>query len=107
MSKYVDRSTIKDDLFRIVLDKETHHDHKIVDDRGILKWVRNPEVGNFVDNVASLNELIPLFISMGFDKNSEPYRKLYRDIGYSLWGYWEIFYWEANNENADEYNPYA
>jgi hypothetical protein len=40
---------------------------------------------------------------MGYDKNSEVYRKLYRDIGYSLEGYWEIFYWEVNNPIASEY----
>lgn len=33
-------------------------------------------------------------------KNSEVYRKLYRDMGYSLYGYWEI-----NNEDAGEYIP--
>ena len=37
--------------------------------------------------------------------NSEMWRKLYRDLGYSLFGYWEIFYWEANNEKAAEYKP--
>jgi hypothetical protein len=41
----------------------------------------------------------------GYTKNSEIYRKLYRDMGYSLSGYWEVFYWDVNNEKVDEYNP--
>ena len=40
---------------------------------------------------------------MYFTKNSEEWRKLYRDIGYSLYGYWEIFYWDMNNEDAADY----
>jgi hypothetical protein len=42
---------------------------------------------------------------MGLTKNSEEVRKLYHDMGYSLSGYWEIFCWEANNENARKYKP--
>jgi hypothetical protein len=42
---------------------------------------------------------------MGLGKNDESVRKLYRDMGYSLSGYWEIFYWEMNNEDADQYRP--
>jgi len=26
-------------------------------------------------------------------------------MGYSLFGYWEVFYWDANNDIADEYEP--
>lgn len=44
-----------------------------------------------------------LFRSMGLTKNSEEMGKLYRDMGYSLSGYWEIFYWETNNEDAGKY----
>jgi hypothetical protein len=25
-------------------------------------------------------------------------------MGYSLSGYWEIFYWEVNNEDAEDYH---
>jgi hypothetical protein len=28
---------------------------------------------------------------------------MYRDMGYSLYGYWEIFYWEMNNDYAQDY----
>jgi hypothetical protein len=46
-----------------------------------------------------------LFFKMGLTKNSEEVRKLYRDMGYSLSGYWEIFYWDMNNEDAHKYKP--
>jgi hypothetical protein len=46
-----------------------------------------------------------LFMRMGLTKNSEEVRKLYRDMGYSLSGYWEIFYWDMNNEDAHKYKP--
>ena len=26
-------------------------------------------------------------------------------MGYSLGGYWEVFYWEVNNELAHKYKP--
>jgi len=45
-----------------------------------------------------------MFMKMGLTKNSEPVRKLYRDMGYSLSGYWEIFYWDVNNEEAEDYH---
>jgi hypothetical protein len=44
-------------------------------------------------------------IYRGLDKNCDEYRKVYRDIGYSLDGYWEIFYWEVNNPISREYIP--
>jgi hypothetical protein len=46
-----------------------------------------------------------LFYKMGLTKNSEEVRKLYRDMCYSLSGYWEIFYWDMNNEDARKYKP--
>lgn len=52
-----------------------------------------------------LNTLVLLLNHLGYGKNSEVYRQLYRDMGYSLYGYWEIFYWEVNNPDANEYHP--
>jgi hypothetical protein len=42
---------------------------------------------------------------LGYNKNSEIYRKFFWDLYYSISGYWEIFYWKVNNEIADEYKP--
>lgn len=101
--KLIDRSTITDPEFVEILKSESHHDHGIYEDaHGRLRWVENVQVVNLMKTI-SLNDLCPLLCTLGCDKNSEVYRKLYRDIGYSLGGYWEIFYWEMNNPDADEY----
>jgi hypothetical protein len=102
--KTVSRDSIKDPLFIKILEREAHHDHEIVEDFGILRWKPDPLIRELADRI-SLNDLIPLFMALGHDKNSELYRKFYRSIGYSLLGYWEIFYWEANNPSAPFYNP--
>ncbi len=62
------------------------------------------KVDNLID-VMNLNHIVMLLIYLGYNKNSEIYRKLYRDMGYSLYGYWEIFYWEVNNPDYAEYKP--
>lgn len=101
----VNRADITDEYYREILDKETHHDHAIITDaQGTLRWKENPNVNLLVKKV-NLNHLIFLLIELGYDKNSEVYRKLYRDMGYSLSGYWEVFYWDANNDAADKYRP--
>jgi hypothetical protein len=103
--KIVHRDKIKDKDFRLILDTETHHDHEIYeDDNGTLRWKENPSVNKILSKI-SLNDLCPLLSILGYGKNSEVYRKLYRDMGYSLFGYWEIFYWDLNNEEANEYKP--
>lgn len=101
----VRREDISEEIYLEVLRKETHHNHIIVRDKnGILRWQEDENVRDLMINI-SLNDLIPMFHALGWDKNSEQYRELYRKMGYSLHGYWEIFYWEANNEEADEYEP--
>jgi hypothetical protein len=99
----VNREDIKEQYAREILDVETHHQHEIVIDAiGRYRWKANPIVCENIDNIP-FNDLISLLYALGYDKNSEVYRKLYRDLGYTLDGYWEIFYWEVNNENAEEY----
>ena len=89
--------------YKEILDKESHHNHEIIrDDSGTLRWKENPMV-NEILNRGNLNDLWYLFHIMGLTKNSEEVRKLYRDMGYSLSGYWEIFFWEVNNEDAHLY----
>lgn len=86
-----------------ILDREDHHNHEIIMDNSYtIRWKANEYVRISQRNI-SLNDLCPLLTYLGYGKNSEVYRKLYRDLGYSLSGYWEVFYWEANNEKADEY----
>ena len=87
-----------------IFNKESHHAHRVIEDEhGTLRWEEDPVVRKTLDRV-NLNDLWMLFMKMGLTKNSEPVRKLYRDMGYSLSGYWEIFYWEVNNEDAEDYH---
>ncbi|WP_070786776.1 hypothetical protein [Flavobacterium crassostreae] len=105
--KTINRNEITDETYREILDVETHHNHEIIlTDNGVLRWKENATVNKLTEKM-SLNDLLPLLTELGYDKNSELYRKLYRDMGYSLFGYWEIFYWEANNEDASLYVPTA
>jgi hypothetical protein len=91
--------------FRKMLKTERHHKHEIIrDSDGVLRWKENPHVRKLLENI-SLNDLCPLLYHLGHGKNSETYRKLYREMGYSLGGYWEVFYWEVNNELAHKYKP--
>ena len=87
-----------------IFKKESHHTHRVIeDDNGTLRWEADPVVNEIVDRV-NLNDIWLMFMKMGLTKNSEPVRKLYRDMGYSLSGYWEIFYWGVNNEEAEDYD---
>lgn len=103
--RVIKREKITEDTYREILDVETHHDHVIIkDEQGILRWKENVRVNALVDKIG-LNDLVVFLHYLGYGKNSEVYRKMYRDMGYSLYGYWEIFYWEANNEEAADYKP--
>jgi hypothetical protein len=91
--------------YQEMLQREAHHQHIIVEDNGVIRWQASPTVEALLGSI-SLNRLCPLLEVLGYGKNSEVYRKLYRDMGYSLCGYWEVFYWEVNNEECDEYRQY-
>jgi hypothetical protein len=84
---------------------EAHHNHPIIrDPQGTLRWMPDPEVEAALLPL-SLNDLVPLLHALGHGKNSEVYRHLYRCMGYSLFGYWEVFYWEVNNPEVVAYKP--
>jgi len=55
-----------------------------LDDNGTIRWLANDTVRNYVDT-HDLCEIIRLLHVLGYNKNSEVYRKLYRDMGYSIW----------------------
>lgn len=94
----------KDDYAEI-LERESHHDHELlIDEEGKLWWKENPEFVKMKDKIG-LENIWKLFESLGYDKNSEVIRNMYRQNGYSLFGYWELFYWEVNNPIADKYQP--
>ena len=103
--KTINRNEIRIKDYQEIFKKESHHNHEIiVTENGVLRWKENHDVKYFLKNI-SLNDLCPLLNHLGYGKNSEVYRKLYRDMGYSLSGYWEIFYWDLNNEDVDSYEP--
>lgn len=91
--------------YKEIFDIEFHHNHEIIrDQNGTVRWKDDPRINEMITKTVNLNDLwYIMFVSMGLTKNSEEVRKLYRDMGYSLSGYWEIFFWEANNEDAPEY----
>lgn len=91
------------ELFAEIMTKESHHDHEIIDEGHGPRWKEDPMVCKLVDDMGGLNNIVSLFFATCITKNDEAWRKLYRDIGYSLSGYWEIFYWEMNNEDAAKY----
>lgn len=100
--KIVKRKDVPED-YKEMLKTESHHQHLIIMDKnGVLRWKEDPFVSKLIRST-NLNLVIEGLYENGFDKNSEIYRALYRKIGYSLSGYWEIFYWDVNNEDADEY----
>ena len=96
--------TIKRELINLPgLEKESHHEHEIVlGDDNVLYWKANPEVVDLLDRM-DFNDAVEMLERLGYGKNSEIYRKLYRDMGIDLVGYWEIFHWELNNHEAQEY----
>lgn len=102
--RYVNR----DDLpgrFSEMVGKESHHNHGIIQDKhGTLRWQKDDFIDKLTED-CNLNNIITGFYENGNNKNTESYRELYRRMGYSLEGYWEVFYWEANNELADQYEP--
>ena len=104
---YIDRESEELKDYKEMLETEKHHNHKIIRDKhGTIRWEKNDVVDILTDKM-SLNNLCHLLEVLGYGRNSEIYRKMYRSMGYSLSGYWEVFYWEANNEDAEEYKPNA
>jgi hypothetical protein len=87
--------------YKEILCKE-HHNHEIIMVNNILRWKATLRIQELIEE-SNLNNIIEIFNYLDINKNTEAYRKLYRDMGYSLSGYWEIFYWEANNPEAEEY----
>ena len=93
------------ELYKEIIDSESHS-HPIVETieggSEVWRWKTDPEIEALVDKV-DFNELIMFLYKHDYTKNGELWRHLYRSIGYSLSGYWEIFYWDLNNEDANEY----
>jgi hypothetical protein len=103
MVTIVQRDLVPED-YQEMLKTEAHHNHPIVLVDGVLRWQADPFICELYKAIG-LNEIVHQFYENGLNKNSEVWRELYRKMGYSLSEYWEIFYWEVNNESASEYKP--
>ena len=94
------------DEYKDVMYGERFHGHKIVEDEhGTYRWVADPEKEQAIMDEFGAKDLNDLFGRCRADKNDPKVRELYRHIGYSIFGYWEVFYWDWNNEKCDEWNP--
>ena len=83
---------------------ENGNDHIMIEtaEHKTYRWKAYPEREKEIMDHFGATNLNDLF-AKGADKNDPLIRELYRCMGYSLSGYWEIFYWEVNNEKADEW----
>lgn len=100
----VDRKDLPED-YTEMMKTEQHHQHEIVrDSRGKLKWKEDPFTKDLVDT-CGLTNIREALERSGVNKNSEICRELYRRMGYPIEGYWEVFYCELNNPNANLYVP--
>jgi hypothetical protein len=107
MSKTISRDAIPKNTFTCWSEmsaNEAHHDHPIIEEGGRYYWKPIGGVRNLT-RAMDLNSVWTMFDALGWGRNSEQLRHLYRCMGYSLFGYWEVFYWEANNPDADQYKP--
>ncbi len=90
-------------LYKEILKKESHHDHKIyLDEFNTLRW-KPDNLTKLLVNLTDFNVIIGDLVINDYDKNSEEYRLLYRNIGCSLSKYWKIFYCEVNNPILNSY----
>jgi len=84
--------------------KREHYGHELyVDKHNTIRWVKNPEKEKEIMEEFGASDLNDLFGRCRADKNDPRIRELYKHKGYSLFGFWEIFYWRVNNPCACEY----
>ena len=92
---------ISPDYAEILETEELGHE-LCIDEHGTVRWVENPEREQEMMEMFGAKDLNDLF-RKGADKNDPLIRELYKNMGYSLYGFWEIFYWEVNNPHAHKY----
>jgi len=80
------------DEYKQVLDREFQGHQLYVDKHGTIRWVADPERENEIMAEFGARDMNDLYLKGG-DKNDPRMRELYKHIGYSLSGFWEVFYW--------------
>ena len=98
------------DFIAEILEYEDPTQPVYVDADGVLRFVEDPATVLLMDdlNMLDLNQLYlnwhhKLGAGKVTYKNDPRYRTLMQRIGYSVYGYWEITRWEANNPNYELY----
>lgn len=86
----VKREDITDPYYKAVISEK--HQHEIINDGGILRWVENKEISQMIEKMGGMNAFILLFNSLGMSKNISLIKKMYRNLGVSLSMYIETFY---------------
>jgi len=93
---------LSEDYAEVLAREEFGYD-LIIDQHDTLRWKANPQRENEIMNEFGATDLNDLFGRCRADKNDPKIRELYKAMGYSLYGFWEVFYWEVNNEDAWAY----
>jgi len=101
---------INNPQFREIISTEPHITNRIVRYAGhdTLYWEKANFVALYLDAVAkageySFEDVVNHYTKLGFTKNSDIYRQLYRDAGCSLFDYYETFYMPNDTYNPSEY----
>jgi len=105
MTEYLEREWVclYHESYLQVLGQEIYHGHKIIRDKhDTIRWEAFPVREQAIMDQFGASDLNELF-SEGATKNNPLIRELYRCIGYSLSGYWEVFYWNRNNDDVDDW----
>lgn len=98
----IERKDVLEPIFQKMLRTETHHTHEIIQSKnGVLRWKDNIDE----NDIESESKILRDIESNQDDFYSESMRELYRDLGYSLCGYWKMFYGMVDDENEDGYVP--
>ncbi len=95
--------TLRAEEYAEVMRGERYHNHLIIEDElGTYRWKQFPARKAEIMDYFGATDLNELF-SNGADKNDPLVRELYRCMGYSIFGYWEVFYWEVNNHKVEDW----
>lgn len=94
-------ATVSEEYAEVLAREELGH-KLFVDGDGTIRWVPNEARKIEIMNHYGALDLNDLF-RKGADKNDPKVRELYKCLGYSLSGFWEVFYWETNNRHQIKY----
>jgi hypothetical protein len=96
--------------FLEIFETEDHYRHNVVKitlgSSTHSYWQTNTSIYHFLQPLG-LHQLSETLLAWGLDRNTELYRKLYRDMGCSLFNYKEIFYMPNDAYHPSQYIPNA